>query len=402
MRTNKTTLGGGMLVVAAIFVGQGCMRDVVTLGDRPGAAGDAADNAGSDVVGGVGGTSGSSSGAGGSTARGGASAKGGKGAGGAVTSGAGTGGTRPSGGRGGRGGASGTGGSGTAGHGGGLAGSGGDSGAPPFTFDADCDCTLGPDGEFGCTMDLAAAAAKITVPQACDDAQVLDLDYVHQKRCAGGDMHYEWSVGTENVYDVTMSGGSLAYLSAFGYIGDLCGIDPSANSFGTIDTGTAPQETCFDECSVCDNATEGTPTSLPACDPCTPDPDNPSAVKESLDDFCKVQACPADVAAARDLVAPACPGPTMGTGCPLTVVENSSTFGGSFYYFDPQTGELVGILLSGDEQWGQCRVNVYQGGDIPDVFCNAQYCSVCATPPNSAGSGSGAAGAGSTLPYCGD
>lgn len=410
----KTVVSGGMvLAVVGLCAFQGCMPETVTVGDNPGAAGDAPDRGGSDSLGGsAGGTHGGSGGAGGSAAPPGSRGHGGTDAGLAGTSGSGasgmgTGGARANAGRGG---ASGAGGAVvTAGRGGaagssvGPAGSGGDAGAPPFTFDADCDCKAYEDGEFGCTLDLTAAQ-RLTIPSSCDD--VPDTDYVHRNSCGSGE-YYEWSVGTENEYEAVTVLGTLTYFSANGYVGDFCGIDSESYSYGTIVAGTRPAEMgCSNDCFVCGDPGGPTETALPACDPCTMDPDDPYSVHESLADFCAFHDCPMTLAEGRALLASSCPAAyeagldsVLTTGCGVIELSQDTGLGGSRYYYDPASEELVGAELRSDAPFGQCKISAYDGGTVPlPLDCtDGATCTLCTYPPPDAGD-TGSAGAGNLTP----
>lgn len=437
MRTHGTVVSGGALVIASVFAFQGCMPDLLVVGNNPGGAGET-ESGGSGVSAGTGGD-GAPAGTGGSEPRAGRPGSGGSGAsagtgavapagsgGGSVSAGsggtlegAGTGGGSARAGRGGTGqGGSGPGGRGSGGGSGGRgpggtgptagmgpsggtgpnAGSGG-GGGTPFSFDPACSCNAVADYEFSCTIDLASVHARLTVPTNCDAG----LDYVHRNDCVNGNSTYRW-VDHGNEYAAGVRAGTLTSLQAVGAVGAICGIDDPIYRTGMITTDPLPPDALPPDqcplCSACDGpGTDGSTSDLPRCEPCGLG--GPSGeTHESLEDFCLFHTCPTDLAAAEAAIGATCPAApasgytdsTLQTGCGVIAVRRE--FNGDYeqgYYFDLQTHALVGAFIANDVPWGACGSFFYFGGTVPSLggtCADASTCTLCTYPPGSVPAGS--------------
>lgn len=272
--------------------------------------------------------------------------------------------------------------------------------AVPFDFDPACICEALVDGEFSCRLSTADAAARIPPePANCDN----DLDYVTRADC-GHILVYRWSEGMENDYELELDTGALRYLSAFGYVGPICGIYGSDYQFGSIVAGTRLADSCDAQCAVCSTGDYTRPTDgLPACEPCS-DRTQFETNTETLADYCEFHHCPASLEAAKAELAAQCSGDrsssndvVVTTGCGTIGLVHDMGEGVEAYYFDAQTNALAGALEGNDTPGGNCEAFSYVGGSVPtDPCADANTCSLCASGESD---GAGAAGsAGEALP----
>ncbi len=267
----------------------------------------------------------------------------------------------------------------------------------PFDYDPACNCHA-VEGEFSCTLSTAAAAARILPePTSCDN----DYDYVSRANC-DQTLVYRWSVGTENEYEVDLDTGVLTYMSAYGYVGALCGISDSYYQVGSVEAGTPLTGSCDAQCAVCSTGDSSDRTAdLPACEPCS-DRTQFETNTETLADYCKFHHCPVSLAAAKAELTAECSGvradqndSLVTTGCGTIRLVHNMGEAVEAYYFDAQTEVLVGAAQGNDVPGGNCQALTYAGGTVPaDACTDATPCSLCAAPQGSAGSGAGGMGAG--------
>jgi hypothetical protein len=239
-------------------------------------------------------------------------------------------------------------------------------------------------------MSTAAAASRLLpLPASCEN----DLDFVSRATC-GSTMVTRWSEGTENSYEVDLEFNQITYMSAFGYVGWLCGIEDPAYDLGSVEAGGAQTADCSAQCSVCSTGDASDQTGdLPACEPCTSDTESVTNT-ESLSDYCNFHHCPASLADAESEVAAECPntsynGDTVRTGCGVITVLHEKLEGSRSYFFDAQTRALIGVDDIAQVPYGNCLAYRYIGGTSPSSCVDQSECSLCATSQGAAGSGAG-------------
>lgn len=271
---------------------------------------------------------------------------------------------------------------------GGTSGTAGTAGTPEA--DPGCDCDFGLDGDrtFSCSSPNVSVPSEFAEPAKCEvpDARV-------KRESCYGTTHYTFIEGEENEYHLEVnSEGKATYFSASGYVSPGCGLDPGAFDYGTVERGMPTDGACWGNCALCQAYDD-----LPTCEMCEPDPDVQNAVRQSFDQYCANNYCPATAAEARAHVMEHCDESYWGRiskGCGLVTVLEVVGWWTVSYLFDEQSGALRGVNSRNDSAFGPCQVGAYLVGDLPDGPCAGQTtCTLCGEDTGEAGAGAGAAGA---------
>ncbi|HEY3493657.1 MAG TPA: hypothetical protein VGK73_03180 [Polyangiaceae bacterium] len=353
MKKLRMALGLGIVGLVA-GLAPGCMPESVEVGvDSGGAAGET-----SGATAGAGGNGGGLSGSNAAGGRAGSTAAG-------------------------RGGAAGVGGGGSSGRGG-RAGStsGGEGGADTniggggssgVTFGAHCDCSFDVDGTFECRMSLEEFAARVEIPTACDN----DENLIRVRSYRDGTIGHEWQVGFENDYELVFDQDTFVHGSAFGYVSSLCDIDSQdrEHEVGGVVAGSAHDAEVFAVCRVCGQPEDPIDEICPLCTPVPGELDG--TVTEPLENFCSREYCPATVEEARARAITDCPEDpippetSIHTACGLIEVKRTYAggLGSDAYWFDAESGVLVGAASSSDTPRGLCEAFEYRGGVVRSDDC---------------------------------
>ena len=211
--------------------------------------------------------------------------------------------------------------------------------------------------------------------------------------CDDDSTHYLFVIGESEYGLGTNRDGEATYFHAYGDVSPICGLEGDFDR-GEVTMSTPADANCFEACALCgwyDNQ-------LP-CLTCTRDADDPSSVTMSLAEYCmddEQNYCPETIAEARQDLDWTCIAPPAGridTGCGLVVVSRVIDASETTYYFDEQSGALVGLDRRDDGPFGLCHASRYRIGIVPDGPCSElTTCSFCLENTGEAGA-PGAAGA---------
>ena len=275
----------------------------------------------------------------------------------------------------------------TGGAGGGVVNAGGDAGSSDIAFDPVCDCkfvegSLTPD--FDCTLSIDAFMQRVSVPTDCE----LDANYVRRQDCDDGTRQFSWLVGGENSYEVVLDGETASYAQVYGYVGAICGIDPSAAHVGTVTAGTLPAHACLDACSICGGGQLDGDSPPPAC---TDTPTPACDCHLLADDVNHTFSCTITAAAAATRLSP----PTSCDGG-IDYVRRRACSGATTAYhwmeggensFELVTVDSAGTFMvyaSADGYVASVCEESYPGrgliesGPVPDLSTCGAECTVCA------------------------